>query len=459
MMIQKIKSVLSVIRLSEFDQSTEEGRAKERLRRVSLTALASVAAKVTSMLTLFISIPLTLHYLGAERFGLWMTISSVIAMLSFADMGIGNGLLTAIAHAHGRDDHAAIRRYISSATAILSAIALTILCIFFFAYPFIPWAKLFNVSNSVAIQESGWAVAAFVVCFALNIVLSSVQRVQLALQMGFVANLWQIAASILALGAVLVVIHFRLGLPWLVGAMSGAPLLITILNGLVFFTRIKPQFRPSPSLVSSVAIREITGVGLLFLVLQLAGAVAYTSDNLVITHYLGPSAVSQYAVHEKMFSVIPMILGMILMPLWPAYGEALERKDGVWVRAVLMKSIRLSLLFSAAMALAIGLMSNYLFSIWLGKGISIVPSLIIALGVWKVVEALASAMAMFLNGVNVVKVQVVVSLTTASLAILMKIMLIGTVGISAVVISSIVTFLIAALIPYFFAVRSAIVKL
>jgi len=52
-----------------------------------------------------VTVPLTLNYLGSEHYGLWMTISSVSVMLGFADLGIGNGVLNAVADAYGRDDY------------------------------------------------------------------------------------------------------------------------------------------------------------------------------------------------------------------------------------------------------------------------------------------------------------------------------------------------------------------
>ena len=79
---------LSLIRLKPYDVSTPGGRAQERHRRIALTALASAAARGIGVATSLISVPLTLHYLGVERYGLWMTISSVIAMLGFADLGL-----------------------------------------------------------------------------------------------------------------------------------------------------------------------------------------------------------------------------------------------------------------------------------------------------------------------------------------------------------------------------------
>ena len=254
---QKWRQFRLIARLASFDTTTEQGRSDERHRKIFMTAGAAALSKVVSVGTALISIPLTLHYLGSERFGLWMTITSVIVMLGFADLGIGIGLLNAVSEASGKDDIEAIRRYISSAFAILSGIALVILVIFFFAYPFISWASFFNVKSPLAIQESGLAVAAFMLCFALNIPAGIVQRAQSGLQMGFVANLWQIVGSILGLSAVLLVIRFELGLPWLVGAMAGAPLVAALSNGVWFFGRVRLDIRPDWTLVCSEAMKEL----------------------------------------------------------------------------------------------------------------------------------------------------------------------------------------------------------
>ena len=104
-------------------------RGRARSRRATLTALTNLVAKLVTVGTSFATVPLTLHYLGDERFGLWMTISSLSALLAFADFGLGNGLLNAVAEASGRDDPAAIRRLVASAAAMLGTVALALLLV------------------------------------------------------------------------------------------------------------------------------------------------------------------------------------------------------------------------------------------------------------------------------------------------------------------------------------------
>ena len=65
--------------------------------RAVITATSSVAAKGLTGVISLLSIPLTLGYLGADRFGLWMTIASLQAIFAFADFGLGNGVLNTVA--------------------------------------------------------------------------------------------------------------------------------------------------------------------------------------------------------------------------------------------------------------------------------------------------------------------------------------------------------------------------
>lgn len=253
-----------LLQLRPFDSSTPEGRSKERYRRVAFTALASTAARGISIFTSLISVPLTIRYLGVERYGLWMTISSVIAMLGFADLGMGNGLMNAISEANGQDDSKAARTYVSSSFFMLLGIAILILVGSAVIYPFIHWGQVFSVRSELATQEAGLAMAAFVLCFALNMPLGVVQRVQLGYQEGFASNLWQCLGSVFGLFGVLVAIHVKGGLPWLVLAAAGSPVLAALLNGVFLFGREHPQLRPDWKSVTWKAVRKIFRLGMLF---------------------------------------------------------------------------------------------------------------------------------------------------------------------------------------------------
>src|SRR5262245_19051992 len=95
-LLTKARDAAGLLRLRPFDTSTPELRSRERHRRVALSATAAAVSKCVMLGITMISLPLTLHYLGVERYELWVAMSAGIAMLTFTDFGIGNGLLNLI---------------------------------------------------------------------------------------------------------------------------------------------------------------------------------------------------------------------------------------------------------------------------------------------------------------------------------------------------------------------------
>lgn len=429
-------------------------RAAERERRVLWTAAASALAKLMSVAAALISLPLTLHYLGAERFGMWMTIGSLIALLSFADLGIANGVLSAVAQALGRDDRAAIQRAVSSAIVLLCALGLFIVLVFALCYPWVHWPAVFNVHSALAAQEAGPALAVFTVCLVAGSALAVVQKAQLGLQMGFVANLWQCAGSLAALLGVLAVIQAEGSLPWLVAALAGAPVLAMLCNGIFFFWRMRPDLRFRWSHVSASAMRSLAGVGAFFFVLQLVAAVAYASDSLVIAQLLGATAVAEFAVPDKLFGLVTLALGMLLGPLWPAYGEAIERGDRAWVLRTLKRSLLSAIAFACVAGAVLVALGPALIGAWVQHAVTPGLGLLVGLAVWRVVEAAGGALAVFLNGAHVIKLQVWMALPTAAVAVVLKVVLVSHFGVAGVPWAATIAWLLFTALPLAWAMPS-----
>ncbi|WP_395703423.1 lipopolysaccharide biosynthesis protein [Aquabacterium sp.] len=387
-------------------EAIERGRRRDR--RALLTAAANMAAKLVTVATSFATIPLTLHYLGSERFGLWMTISSLSALLAFADLGLGNGLLNAMAEASGRDDTLAMRRALASAAALLSGLALLLLALLLPAIHFFDWAAVFGLHEAQAVAELKPALQVFALCFALNILAGVVQRAQLGLQLGFLNGMANAAGAVLGLLAVLLVIGQGGGLPWLVAALLGGPLLATAASGVWLLAR-RPALRPRRADVQQAVMQRLLRLGGLFLLLQITTALAYASDNLLGARFVGAAAVGDFAIAVKLFSVITILVPILLGPLWPAYAEAIARGDLAWVRRTLRRSTVLAGLLAALGSLLLLLAFAPLTQWWLQRQPAVPPLLLWGLALWMVVSALGTGLAMFMNGAHVVAEQAVIA--------------------------------------------------
>lgn len=436
-----------LFRLRPFDTSTARGRAQERHRRIALTTASSAAARGITVLTVLISIPLAVRYLGPERYGLWATISSTIAMLGFADAGLGNGLITTIAEAHGLDDRSNARRYVSSAFFMLCVIAAGLAALFALAYQWVSWPDIYNVSSAEARAEAGVTTAVFAGCFLVSLPLSVVEKVQLGFQEGYVTGIWQAAGSIFGLIGVLVAIAVEADLPWLVLSMAGAPAVSRLANGVWLFGRRRTWLAPRLDSATWSAAKKILRLGLMFFVLQMAVVIAFTSDNIIVAQLFGASAVTEYFVPMRIFSAAPLILVMLFNPLWPAYAEAIVRGDRDWASQTLRRSLFLSIgvcLSISAVLVALGVPLVHAFA-----GSTVSPSLLLlsGLGVWAVISAAGNAVSMFLNGLSVVRFQVITATLMAGAAVSGKILLGEAIGLPGVIWGTIIAYTLFVLIP------------
>jgi O-antigen/teichoic acid export membrane protein len=428
--------------------TVDGARGASRNRRAAITGGTAVFARVVQIGTSLVTVPLTLKYLGNERFGLWMTISSVLAMAAFADFGVGNGVLNSVAAAFGRDDVDGIRKAVSSGFALLNTIAVLLLMAFSAVYPFVNWGNFFRVVSPTAQAEAGPALAVFAVCFALNISMDVVQRVQLGLQQGYRYGLWQLCGSAAAFIGVLTGIWFRVSLPILIVAIAGAPIFATALNAIHFFGFVRPDLRPRRTLIARDAISRIARLGGLFFLLQVVVAVSYSADNLIIARTLGAVDVPEYSIPQRMFSLITMMSAMLVAPLWPAYGEALSRGDMKWVRGTLRGSLLAVFVLSSAASASVLLLSSRLIHWWVGSRIHPSFWLLSGLAIWTVVNCCGDAVGAFLNGAAVIRFQVLVASSFGIACVAAKLFAIRHYGIAGIPWATVAAYLLFGALPF-----------
>ena len=437
----------------------DHARGVERNRRARLTAGVAMLARVVQVGSSLITVPLTLKYLGNERFGLWMTISSVLAMAGFADFGVGNGVLNTVAKAFGKDDMEGVRKAVSGGFAILSSIAILSLLAFFSVFRFINWGDFFRVSSLQARSEAAPALAVFATCFALNISLDVVQRVQLGLQEGYRYSLWQLGGSTMGFIGVLCGIWCQVSLPLLVVAVAGAPVFATALNAIHFFGFVRRDLRPARNLVSRDVISQIAKLGSLFFVLQVVVAISYSADNFIIARSLGAANVPEYSIPQRMFSLIAMVSSMLVAPLWPAYGEAISRGHIGWVRRTLRRSMLTVLGASSVASCILLLLSHRLIYWWVGSRVHPPFALLLGLAIWTVMACCGDALAMFMNGAGVIRFQVIVASIFGVGCLTTKVIFVHRFGIIGIPWATIIAYALLTVLPCLLYIPSSVRRL
>src|SRR5665811_795067 len=113
-----------------FTQGNERSiNAKKNI--VFITVLKGLSIAISIFL-----VPITINYVNPTRYGIWLTLSSIVGWFYFFDIGLGNGLRNKFAEAIASGKTELARTYVSTTYAILIIIIAIILFLFFCINPF-----------------------------------------------------------------------------------------------------------------------------------------------------------------------------------------------------------------------------------------------------------------------------------------------------------------------------------
>ena len=364
--------------------SVDPGR--ERYRRAGMTASTSYIAKALTLLMGFVSVPLTVNYLGAERYGVWLTISSLLLWVALTDFGLsGYALVNVLSEAVGNDDRESARHYAASAFWALVTIALVVGAVFMAAFHSIPWRAVFCVSDATTTEELEWTCALVLMLFVINLPLSLLRSLYNAHQDGYLANIWGIVSGVVSLLGLIVVTRFHGGLPQLVIAVSGVPALVLLANTYHAFVRRYPWLAPAPSAVRWTCTRRLLKLGGKYMIMQLASLGIYQSQAMIITQMLGPSKVVIFVVTAKVITLPVDLAYMGTVPFVSAFGEAKARRDWNWIKGAFKNATFGSVALGMPLAAALALIAKPLILIWAGPSAVPDPHLVLWLFIYTAI--------------------------------------------------------------------------
>ena len=141
---------------------------------------------------------------------------------------------------------------------------------------------------------------------------------------------------------------------------------------------------------------------------------------------------------------------MVNMPLWGAYADAHAKGDVAFIRRTFKASMLLTLGASLLGAVILFSSSEWVLHYWTRGNVE-VPTLLLGLvALWTVLECCGVAFAMFLNGVQVVRQQVIVVATFCVLVLPLKIVGIERVGLIAIPLAAVAVYALTHIYFYGF---------
>jgi O-antigen/teichoic acid export membrane protein len=420
--------------------STDQGR---RDFRALMTSIAGISYRLADASIKLLTIPLATHLLGVEKYGIWLTASSILSLLMVSDFGIGSGLINLVGASATRGDTRSVRSFTATAYVAFAALALFLIvavtCLSRSAV--LPhWVGVKNDSILVGQSRELFVIMGCLVAGSAS--LNVVNFFASALQEGYLAHAAQIAASLISLFCIL---QLRTSSMQRFALASSLPILCAylLLSVYVYGFRhrgLAPDFRR----VNFDSFRVIWHDSSRLLVAQIADTVIAFTSNVLVASQLGAAVVPEVSVSLQVMMIFNFVSCMFILPLWPAYVEAGVREDWNWIKGALWRGVGRSVGAVALGCLCYTLIYRVFIHTW-SRVLPIPPlSFVLALDAWFLIYVWNKNFMVLLNALGFTSVRAWVAPVSAAVFIATAAVLLSKVGIIAIPVAGIASALVEA---------------
>ena len=278
-------------------------KGHDRSIKAKKNIASSFFIKGISIAISLILVPLTINYINPTRYGIWLTLSSVVGWFSFFDIGLTQGLRNKFAEAKAKGEDNLAQIYVSTTYAILAIIFFIVWAIFLIANHFLNWSNILNIPASMQSEISILAVIVFTF-FCLQFVLRIITTLIIANQQPANASLIDVFGQILSLIFIIILVKTTEGSLIKLGmALCISPLLVLIGANLFFFRGIFKKYSPKFSKIQFSYAKGLFNLGIIFFIIQVSAIIQFETANIIIARNFGSAEVTSYNIVYRYFGV------------------------------------------------------------------------------------------------------------------------------------------------------------
>jgi Na+-driven multidrug efflux pump len=126
----------------------------------------------------------------------------------------------------------------------------------------------------------------------------------------------------------------------------------------------------------------------------------------------------------------------------------MARGDILWVKRALLRTLLLTFFFTAGSAAILVVFGQTIIDLWVGDTVHASYWLLIGLATWTLLTGLGSTVAIFLNGVSVLRFQAVCTILMSVTALGLKIVFAGWWGVAGVPWALVIAYAVFVVVPF-----------
>jgi len=333
---------------------------------VGRNAVYSLIGYLVAAAYILVLLPVVVHYLGTERFGLWVLILALTGYVGLADLGLSLSFTKYVAQYISERDYDNVSSVVRHGVLFYLAVSVLIIALGGLLAPYVfsalnvPVEQLTLARQAFLIALLGFGVNAIVYVFLS--LLSGVQRMD-------VVNIFTSVAFVLKLGAIAGALALGLGL---IGMMAAevAVGFVSLVPIVVLVRRFLPEVPLGRWGFDGSMLKRLLRFGGQLQVSRFAELVQLQFDKLLISRYIGLTAVTMYDFGSRPLNRLRALPLTALMGLLPAVSALDAEGNEARIRAGLLRSTRYLLLFSVPLFAFVAAFAHDIIQVWLGSGFS-----------------------------------------------------------------------------------------
>lgn len=368
--------------------------------------LYSFFIKGGSLLINLAIIPLMVDVLDKERYGVWLTLSTIFLWFSNFDIGLGNGLRNKLTEAIANNNKELARIFISTTYALLSIIFLTIAFIFLCVNPFLDWNKILNTSI-ISTDELFLLTSITFVFFILRFIFQLIGVIYLAIHRPATNNFLIMLGNFISFIVIFILYRYwNINNLVIMGTvLTGIPLIILILANIFAFRGKLKNYSPSFKFIQFRYSKELFVLGGQFFIIQIGAVLLFSTANILITQLFNPEEVVVYNIALQYYNIPIMVYAILLTPLWSAVTDAYTNNDYDWMKKTLRQYNLTSILF-VIFIIIMTFCSPFIYKIWLSGKVQVPFTLSIAMSCYAIINILLSPYTSYINGIGKLRLSV-----------------------------------------------------
>jgi O-antigen/teichoic acid export membrane protein len=339
----------------------EEGTAKKVVRNTLFNYLAILCVTLIR----FIAMPILIHGLGRDRFGIYATVTSVVGYVGLLDLGIGVSLTKFVAEDYARRDFRRLTEMLSTSLllyiglGLLGSAVLVLSSSLFVRHVFDIPVELWDEGRAV-FWISALALFNGLTLGIFGNLLNGIQRQDIARTIAIVNALITYTGSILLIKLGYKLVAFML-------FATGMDIL-SFLVQMRIARRMLPDVRFFPRVFRREQLNQIVNFSFAMFINQLAARNMGVLDRLILGIFQPIASVTVYTVGLTLASFSLRVPAAASLASLPAASELMAQNRMDAIHQLILRGVKYTALMAVPIFTVMSVMAPDIVRLWMGEG-------------------------------------------------------------------------------------------